>query len=138
VPAIDDSVRLRAEEVRELQPGGTRRKPGIGIFVGDNRNLRFIIVGSDDVAYAPASADSALESPVGFGVSDAPDLVAYSMMESNARHFADSLADNPPRNWISEVHSKIVKILAVGAVSAGQSLHIGRAAAAALVSYSHR
>jgi hypothetical protein len=87
VPAIGDSVRLRAEEVRELQPGGTRRKPGIGIFVGDNRNLRFIIVGSDG---------------------------------------------------ISEVHSKIVKILAVGAVSAGQSLHIGRAAAAALVSYSHR
>jgi hypothetical protein len=100
VPAIDDNVRLRAEEVRDLQPGGTRRKPGIGIIVGDNRNLRFIIVGSDDVAYAPASADSILESPVSFGVSDTPDLAAYSMMESSARRFADSLADNPPQNLV--------------------------------------
>jgi hypothetical protein len=99
VPPLDDSVQLMAVEVQRLSNiFGPRGEPAVEFAVGDESDLWPLIITPNDVVYAPASADTFLDSPVRIQVSNSPVLVAYSEMERDIQTLARSCGDEAEGN----------------------------------------
>jgi hypothetical protein len=99
VPALDDSVNLMAAEVQRFSKiFGPRGESALEFTVGDESDLWPLIITPGDVVYAPASADTVLDSTIRYQVSNAPPLVAYSEMERDTQTLARSRGDQEERN----------------------------------------
>jgi hypothetical protein len=89
VPAIGDSVHLVADEVRRARRiVGPAGETAVEMVVGDERDVRPLILTAEDVVYAPASPDVMLDSTIQWNITNAPPLVTYSEMERDAEKVA--------------------------------------------------
>ncbi|WP_031481119.1 hypothetical protein [Streptomyces bicolor] len=89
VPAIDDTVRIDASQVRRCRriwaPNGD---PAVEFVMEDDGGVWPLIVTPDDVVFQPVDTAAVLNSPIGYRITDAPHLVAYTEMERAAEDVA--------------------------------------------------
>jgi hypothetical protein len=89
VPAIDDTVRIDAAEVRRYRriwaPDGN---PAVEFVMGDEQEVWPLIVTPGDVVFRPADTRTVLDSPIEYRITDAPHIVAYTEMEHAAERAA--------------------------------------------------
>ena len=89
VPALQDSVHLRAEEVARARPiFAPDGAPAVEFAVGPAGAERPLIIVGNDVVFAPAGEDSVLDSSIPMRIVNAPGLVAYTEMEREAESAA--------------------------------------------------
>lgn len=85
VPAIDDTVRIDAAEVRRYRriraPDGD---PAVEFVLGDEQGVWPLIVTPSDVVYQPVDTRTVLDSPIEYRITNAPHIVAYTEMEHAA------------------------------------------------------
>ncbi|MBU3064220.1 hypothetical protein KO481_22135 [Nocardia sp. NEAU-G5] len=94
LPALDDTVNidparvLRYRHIRAPYGG-----PAVEfVMSGERQGVSPLIFTSDDVVYPPAPADAVLDSPIGFTITDAPPMVAYTEMERISEGVASECA----------------------------------------------
>ena len=89
VPAIDDTVRIDAAEVRRYRriwaPNGD---PAVEFVMGDEQDVWPLIVTPGDVVYQPVDTMTVLDSPIAIRIANAPHIVAYTEMEDAAEEVA--------------------------------------------------
>lgn len=89
LPAIDDTVRIDAAEVRRYRriwaPNGD---PAVEFVMGDERGVWPLIITPDDVVYQPVDTDAVLDSPMKYRITDTPHIIAYTEMERAAERVA--------------------------------------------------
>lgn len=89
VPAIDDTVRIDAAEVRRYRHiWGPYGDPAVEFVIGDEQVVSPLIVTPGDVVYRPVDAGDVLDSAMEYRITDAPHLVAYTEMERAAAQLA--------------------------------------------------
>lgn len=99
VHSLNDSLYVQAGQVRQLgKIFGPRGEPAVEFTMGDESGLWPLIMTTDDVVYAPASADTVLDSDIRFEVRNTPALVAYSEMERDTQSLARSCESTAARN----------------------------------------
>nr|WSY54149.1 hypothetical protein OG999_31185 [Streptomyces sp. NBC_00886] len=89
VPAIDDTVRIDAAEVKRCRriwaPNGD---PAVEFVMGDEGGVWPLIITSNDVVYQPVNTQAVLDSPIQYQITNAPHIVAYTEMERAAEEAA--------------------------------------------------
>jgi hypothetical protein len=89
VPAIEDSVRLSANEIKRARKiFGPEGDPAVEMAIEREIDQWPLILTTKDVVFAPVDPEVLLESPVRMDISNAPHLVAYSEMERDAEGVA--------------------------------------------------
>lgn len=89
LPALDDTVRIDAAEVRRHRPiWAPTGDPAVEIVLGDDQGIWPLILTPTDVVYQPAVTEVVLDSRIAYRVGDAPDLVAYTEMQHDAERLA--------------------------------------------------
>ncbi|MFI6770870.1 hypothetical protein [Streptomyces sp. NPDC050355] len=90
VPAIDDTVRIDAAEVRRCKrirtPNGD---PAVEFVTGDEGAKWPLIVTPDDVVHRPVDTRAVLDSALEYRIADAPHLVAYTELARGRRGCPD-------------------------------------------------
>ncbi len=97
VPAIEDGVRIVAQDVQRLRRiFGPRGEAAVELVIGGREDPWPLIITSDDVVFAPAREETVLDSPIAIKIGNAPHLVAYTEMERDARGLAATCKKDSP------------------------------------------
>ncbi|MFI6011104.1 hypothetical protein ACIBAG_20170 [Streptomyces sp. NPDC051243] len=89
VPAIDDTVRIDAAQVRRCRriwaPNGD---PAVEFVLEDDGGVWPLVITPDDVVFQPVDTGAVLDSPIEYRIANAPHIVAYTEMERAAEDVA--------------------------------------------------